>query len=314
MRSSISSFEVARLVVLVAGPTALIALVLVGAAELWWRADPCVAADDIEGVVVEEQLVRARAAPPADVLILGDSSALMDVDPKYLGELLNARVESLATVAFVGPTGWARMLELYATVHRAPTILLLVHGIALNIEESTYVRRGLERWTLVDEPPRLQTPQGARRQIWCELLAPALGVPLPGRYGVSYGTAKALRARVREHGSLVDPNPPPPAVETPYRYEISSAFSARLPRLAEVVHKAAPERALLVLTPLPSDHSDAETQRSRLEAARTVSTALGLDYLDVKPTMNPVDHATVTHLTAKGRQRYTEHLAAALRP
>src|SRR5882672_3613596 len=73
-----------------AWPTVLVTLVILGAAAAAVRrgATRNAPITDIEDVIVDGQLRRVATARGADVLIIGDSSALMDVDAAELGRLL----------------------------------------------------------------------------------------------------------------------------------------------------------------------------------------------------------------------------------
>src|SRR5215813_573698 len=104
MRSSTSNSEHAGLraslatIARAGGPTLLFAAGLLVAAGFLARPESGHAARrDLESIVIEGQIERARTIPEADVLILGDSSALMGIDADDLGrELGGKRVESLA--------------------------------------------------------------------------------------------------------------------------------------------------------------------------------------------------------------------------
>src|SRR5438128_7248663 len=86
------------LVVSVCWQTVAVATLVVGTAEVWFRLDPSEAPDDLESLVLQEQQLRASSLDATDILIVGDSSGLMDVDGERLTALLNLRVESLAAV------------------------------------------------------------------------------------------------------------------------------------------------------------------------------------------------------------------------
>jgi hypothetical protein len=85
------------LVARLAGPTLLAALMAIAVAEASYRLEPSELPADLESIVIQTQQTRAQTIANADLLVVGDSSGLMDIDAARLASLMGRRVESLST-------------------------------------------------------------------------------------------------------------------------------------------------------------------------------------------------------------------------
>ena len=326
MSSSISSSDlhgegtpVGRAVALVAeaaGPAVLVALLLFAATLVLDGLAPARGlSGDISSIVIATQLERARTIGPADLLVIGDSSALMDIDPVRLAQSLGGiTVESLATNARVGPAGYGRMLETYARhVGSLPAILLLLHGVSFAMPESQYIEHPVE-WFEVDEPlpsnPLVRAPDIAYER----LIAPAFDLPLPGTYGSHYGQRQNLVSALwKGHGSLEDPNVLRFESE-PFEYECSPAFTERLGILRHMLDRLQPSRVFLGLTPVPEERVGKGTRETRAEIEQsTVRVLRRATLLDLPGSLPDDRFATQTHLNAAGRPGYSDLVAEAIR-
>jgi hypothetical protein len=323
MSSSTSSSDIgargliasARLVLEAAGPACLVAVALAAAAATLLeragvRHPPPL---DIESLIVQGQRERARTIPEADLLLIGDSSALMDVDSVALGEALGRRAESLATIGFVGPAGYARLLRDYAASgRRVTTVLVLMSPVSLSLTEPEFDRRAFE--SMVVEPVQGCGPARAGEVIYRHLVAPTLALPLPGAYGRFYGGAAALEVALeRGQGSLTDPNTwkAQPATIT---LRISDAVAKRLEILRRTLLELGARRVLSGLSPLPeralTDRNPKLMQALSAELARRLDAEAlaGLAF-----SLPDERFASLTHLNAAGRSAYSKELAALLR-
>lgn len=305
------------LVARIAGPTMLVAAVVVGAAEAWFRLNPSEVPTDLESMVLQAQHDRASTIGAADALIVGDSSGLMDIDAGQLASRLGRRVESLAIIGFAGPRGFAALLGEYATRAQPATILLVMHGESLNLPEQTFSDLGLEEQALSGRRRRPAPPGvGARRRLFETLVSPLVEFPLPGAYGTHYGMPSELRRQLSlGHGSLVDPSQSWAAGQRiDYVFTVSDAVRTRLSAVdAAVAFSAA---LYLVISPLPQSAIGATTPQTRDRTSAEVLKALGARWQAIDTPIGLDDRlfATVTHLNADGRRQFTEQLAAALSP
>jgi hypothetical protein len=276
---------------------------------------------DFEPVVVGEQIKRATTVPRADLLILGDSSALTGVNARLLGDALGVRVESLATLGWVGPAAYARLLERVAERTGPPAaVLLLMCGEGLRVDERTYVSHGFER-SVMDglRPQAAAAPQPALDRIYDRLMVPLVDPPLPGRLGFYYGWAADLSGTLaRDRGTVVDPTlPDVGSLRRAYRFELYPPVEDRLLVLGKALAATHTARALVALSPLPDSGVGPLTEGSRASVLERVVHALGLpaEAAVASPMALPMaEFATFTHLSAHGRETYTAALARALKP
>jgi hypothetical protein len=104
-------------------PLCVVLLVLVSGGA-WNAIEPVPPSQSLENVIVEAQIARAQAGRAVDLLIVGDSSALMGIDAPVLGAKLGgARVESLALFGSVGPAGYAALLDVRRFKRRTATLM-----------------------------------------------------------------------------------------------------------------------------------------------------------------------------------------------
>lgn len=303
------------LVARIAGPTVLLAALAVGAAEAWFRLDPSEGPTDLESIVLQAQQARARTIPAADLLIVGDSSGLMDIDAAALAERLGRRVESLAIIGFAGPRGFAALLREYTARVRPSTVVLVMHGESLNLQEATFTDLGLEEQAVSGGRRRPAPPGvGARRQLFESLVAPFVDFPLPGAYGTYYGMPAELRRRLESgHGSLVDPSYSwTTGQRVDYAFTLTDAVRGRLSSVNDAI--TFPAALHVVVSPLPQSTINAGTIPSRERTSAQVLAALGPRWhpLDTPIALDDSLFATLTHLNADGRRAFTDQLAIAL--
>jgi hypothetical protein len=286
-----------------------VVVVLGVAAIAHWKSPTQLRADEPQFVdaLIATQIDRAGTIDAPEVLILGDSSALMNIDPILLGHLLGRRVETLATVAYAGPRGMAALLDRLANRGLRPGLILLtMHsaGLARKPEWSTWTER------VVRGPPD--------RQVETNLLRGALGKlndlvsttiyrPLEGAYGSYYGGLMDFERFVRlHHGGAVDPRPrsrdgdtPVKALEWCCSFEISEHFRAELPALRTALgrHPGVPVR--LLVSPLPKRWATPLGRANRSSATNEILAGLGLDLsalIDSPEYLPGADFAAPTHL------------------
>jgi hypothetical protein len=271
----------------------------------------------IEDVIVEAQLGRAAKAAGSDVLVIGDSSALMDVDAAELGRALGGkRVECLALIGFVGPAAQVEMA--LRAGGRAPVLVWLVNGASLALDERWLSGEPYEAWVMNGAPPPRGLGHALRDLIYAATVARTVARPLPGRFGEIYGLPEDLSREIASgHGTVTDPNRLTGLKAEPdgYRFTLSAPVEARLPRAAELLRRVSADKIRVGLTPLPRTLAGAHTESSRREVQARLLDKLGLGAEAALATdvTFPDDHfATPTHLAARGRARFTAQLARLL--
>src|SRR5215510_5549239 len=97
---------------------------------MWPRPRPTF---DTERTVLLHQADACRKADPVEVLLLGDSSCMMNVSARRLSERLGRPVLNLGTFSFLDLNAHALFLKEYVQHHSVPprAIVLLLHPDAL---------------------------------------------------------------------------------------------------------------------------------------------------------------------------------------
>ncbi len=278
---------------------------------------------DMDRTVLLHQAWAVRQPRTADVVLLGDSSCLMDVWAADLGRRLGEGTLNLATFGFVDLATHARLLRQYARANpgRPRLVALLVHPQTLRRQTTVpYYAELVDAYSAGREPEAPEGVAGILAQ-WLSLdqardrgLGRFLPRPLPGKFGVYYGFTSDLWHYLERHqGSAVDPSQYDPhgANGSPeYRlakqWEVPSrAFRAALPTGTRLVVGLTPAPASFVLP----DHA-VVCRRMLVDWAAWLRADGVLTNL---PTVLPdALFASVTHLNEAGARRFTELVAAEL--
>lgn len=276
---------------------------------------------DTDRTILIHQAEASRAPREVEVLLLGDSSCLMDVSAKQLSTELGCPVLNLGTLSYLDPTAFALLLRQHAAANpdRLRAIALLMHPEALR-------RTGSELYQLnvlmnfLNARDHFQTGNLAG-QLSCasgvdifkgRVLARALPVPLGGAYGRFYGFSKNLEEYMTaNHGSALDPEIVPLAGSAEY------LVSAVLEQTGRRFRSAVPPgvKLLVALTPVPEKLAGEGFRRQQPDLLRQWSEWLGADDMltDLPATLPDDQFARSTHLKPAAVPVYTEILAASLR-
>ena len=300
---------------------------LVAVVTIWQRHSPAAFPPhrgQVENEVIHTQVERAATiATDPDVLLIGDSSGLMGIDAELLGELLGgARVESLNMIGFVGPRGFAAVLERFlARGGSVRRLLVVFHGQSLNRPISW---RGWER-VVIQGTWKVVPPDHWFAGVRARLLAtaePILYVPLDGRLGDYYGSASALGAYIRaHHGSALEPGVRLEGARMALSqlhpgFVLTEEFLDGVDVIKGPIEDLGRARTRLILMPDPDVYDSEDVLRLRYEAERTMQNRLGLDpalHIETPAFMTYKDFATATHLNPTGRASFTHLLAGKLR-
>lgn len=286
---------------------------------------------DVDRTILIHQTEASRSTNDAEVLLLGDSSCLMDVDASVLGRHLGRPTLNLGTLSYLDLDAASLFLraQIAANPGRARTVVVLLHPESLrrvgphpgvvNLLDGLWTGRDVE----TDDGIAVMLAQGLGLQpLKGRVLSRLLPTPLPGAYGQRYGFSTDLERYLREHrGSALDPE----EVATPGAPGDSRKFSGsaeyRLAAQQESPSRnfgaAVPDGAQLFagVTPIPAGFAGphyAEVHRRMLERW---SGWLGAKAaLWTLPATLPDAHFTsVAHLNREGVDVFTERLAEALR-
>ena len=276
---------------------------------------------DIDRTILIHQAEAARAPQDAELLLLGDSSCLMNVSGQQLGARLSLSTLNLGTFSYLDLNAHAALLRAYTAANpgRLRSVVLLMHPEALrrNAPEPSYVR--LLQSLLSDDRrapanrfdgniARLLGTADLKERLW----ARAVPTPLPGAFGRRYGFNTDLeKFMTAERGSVFDPEPRPFQGNAEYRLapplqSASRAFRAALP---------AGVKLFAGITPVPAGFAPpghAPRVTTLLEEWGRWLQADGL--LALPATLPDASFTKTTHLNETAVSAYTEILAGALRP
>lgn len=319
-------------------PVALGTGVLLGIAYVGYRISPQFTRNSrfasADTFVVLEQLRRSTRLGAVDLDFIGDSSCLMGIDvPILMSSFPGRSIESLCMLAFVGPEGYAAVIDRMIGQSLRPKRLVLVfHPIQFRRDLSwdSWVR--LVRSGGVTETSDLEFPTAGLDFLRVEGLAPLLYRPLPGAYGLFYGGAGGFISTIASHhGSAVDPGSAlaigsfqefesllsrsVPQQGAPISYVMNDLFERSLEPLAKTLDRFGRDDVYLIVSPVPQSNYGPQAELERREAIETLERRLGLspDHLIKSvPSLPDIAFSSQTHLNRWGRVLFTRDLATRL--
>ncbi len=316
-----STMDVARLL---AWPLAIIALFAATmhlAAAAGWLPAPRPTLD-LDRTILTHQLEASRARQDATLVLLGDSSCLMNVDAAELTARLGQPVLNLGTLSYLDLNASAELLRQFVAANpgQLRAVVLLQHPEALRRPAPQEYHTNLLQHLLDgrDFGPR-HTVQGALMSLLgleifqSRLLARVLPAPLPGAFRQTYGFSADLDRHLTEHrGSLRDPDVQPLRGSAEYR------LAPALERASRDFRAAMPSgvKLLVGITPVPEEFAGRSYSLTRdamlskwgqwLEADITLT--------NLPPMLKDDRFVKTTHLNEAGVREFTETLARALAP
>jgi hypothetical protein len=273
--------------------------------------------------IIDAQMRRSHSIRPADVLVLGDSSALYGIDPRFLEAALGAgAVESLAAIGPARPPGFAKLLANYLARHPAPRLVLLVlHPLGL-MHAVPPAKQTEMQAVLRDAWPIDPFAVGARKVLNRLLFGGLLEEPMPGEQGRHYGSAAVLAAALeRGHGGLVHP------ARTPVRaprggpgagmsYVLHADAVRDLRRMGEMLRALDTSTLHVGIAPIPGSLARGPEAASRRRLLARILVLLGLPpdrALDLPRSLPDALFVELTHLGDAGRRAYSRALVPILR-
>ncbi|MCI0747332.1 MAG: hypothetical protein L0Y58_18155 [Verrucomicrobia subdivision 3 bacterium] len=291
---------------------------------------------DVDRTILVHQAEASRSRDNARVLLLGDSSCLIDVSATQLGEELRQPVLNLGTLSYLDLNANARLLREFnaANANQLIMVVLLMHPEALRRPApEEYHTRFLE--SLLGEAPSTLHPftPSASQSLYDStiqrfndltiqkllgleifracILARTIPTPLSGAYGRRYGFSSDLeQSLTKNRGSAVDPDPRRFEGNAEYRLApqleaASRAFKAAVPSTAKLA---------VGITPVPEGFARqgyAEHQQAMLRQwAEWLQADVALS--DLPATLPDHLFTKTTHLNEAGARTYTTHLARSL--
>lgn len=286
----------------------------------------------IDHFIVLEQINRASSVPAPKIAFLGDSSCLMGVYPRAIEQALNLRpVESFCSIGYLGPAGYAMMLDGMIQRGAAPqSVVVMLHPVTFERQPSWDSWTAFARQANQPQPARSSFPRGALDYLKFGLIDRFVYTPLPGLYGLYYGGEFALRNVIaRTGGSAIDPATglhagsaealraqPRPFSGKAAEFTDSQAFRDALAVLRASLRKLPRQTQVYVfISPLPDYEISTEAAIARRAREEELADLLGIpaDHILKTPaTMYAEYFSGRTHLNRWGQRVFTDELVKAL--
>lgn len=274
---------------------------------------------DTERTILIHQAAAARSPQDAEVILLGDSSCLMNVSASQLGGSLARPVLNLGTFSFLDVNSHTAMLREYSRANpgRLRAVVLLMHAETLRrLGAEAFYADALENfWNGRDHTASESWDGQLNKTLGVDifkgrLLARALPLPLGGAYGRRYGFTADLERHLSLHrGSIIDPDPRPLTGSPEYRLartleQASLNFRETVPGGAQL---------FVGITPAPERFAGAEYPALRdAMLAQWSGWIDGVALTNLPATMPDGNFVRTTHLTEPAISNYTAALSAAL--
>lgn len=275
---------------------------------------------DTDRTIMLHQAEASRRAHHANVILIGDSSCLMDVAATQLTEALGSTNEvlNLGTLSFLDLHSFAAMLRNYVQANpgRVSLVVLLMNPEALRRPAPTeYNVEALAHFYAETDycvPTMSKVLCGLGVETFRgRVLSRTIPIALPGAFGQYYGFTHDLWRHLDEHrGSAIDPGRFDPATaqgNAEYR------LAANLERASQSFRSVVPPGATLCvgITPLPQSFVRPAHQQLHGRMLDTWRQWLKADVAltDLPATMPDSLFASTTHLNPEGVRLYTEQLS-----
>ena len=274
---------------------------------------------DTERTVLLHQADAAQSTHDAEIVLLGDSSCLMNISARQLSTELGRPVLNLGTFSFLDVNAHASMLRQYAHANpgKLRAVVLLMHAESLRrLSAEPYYVETLENFWAGQDHFTTETIAGqVNRALGVDifkgrLLSRALPLPLGGAYGRRYGFTSDLEsALTAESGSAIDPDPQPLTGTAEYR------LAPTLEKASRTLRTAVPPAVTLFvgITPAPERFAGARYPAQQAGMLRQWADWLGATALtNLPPTLPDADFVRTTHLSESVIPTYTRSLAKAM--
>lgn len=319
MKSHQTEFSRHELLAVVALPVVIAATIagMMHAAAFVGALPPPRPALDADRTILLHQVDAARTQSPAVVLI-GDSSCLMDVSARQLSDRLQASVLNLGTLSYLDLDAYAVLLREHKKHHEPKVVVLLMHPEALRRVGSEPHQLAILNHYIAGRDHSSTVTAASAVSAWAgadifsgRLLARWIPAPLRGDYGAYYGFTHDLdRFMTRNLGSAIDPGQEDFKGSSEYRLSPTLEKSSRAFRSV-----LSPRTRLIVgITPVPIRFARAgfAQERNRLLGQWTEWLGTTNAMYDLPATLPDDQFARVTHLKPKAITGYTASLGEAL--
>ncbi len=275
---------------------------------------------DVDRTILVHQADASRHSQDAALILVGDSSCMMDVDTVRLTGLLHVPSLNLGTLSYLDFKAHGQLIANYAAANpgKLKTVVLLLNPEALRRSgaDEAYQQwlddylAGHDSGPPADWNGRLQRTLGLnvfQGRILTKLLPNPLGEP----FGAAYGFTWDLERYLTQHrGSALDPSRKRATGTPEYSLHRNALTASR--HVREKLPAGA--RLLAGITPLPEEFTYPDYAARYEKMLREWNEALRADQMlsGLPATLPERFFATKTHLTAEGVAEFTRRLASAL--
>ncbi len=275
---------------------------------------------DADRTVIVHQADASREPSEAKVLLIGDSSCMMNVDAAQLSQLIGIEVLNLGSVKVLGLNAYSTLLANHLKSNKPGKIVLLVNPNFVRKNSPSKVHVAAFEHYLAGRDYDYGTAKawGLRRMLGIHIaegrLVGRLPLPLPKRFGAFYGFTSELYHYMDKHqGSAADPN-----ILNEEDLSGSSDYLVDKSYLKEAATFAAAvpsgTRLFVGLTPLPESFpGEGYVSRYKVLLSEWAAAFPGAIPLTGLPPMLPdKQFATKTHLRPQSVGSFTERLCREL--
>lgn len=276
---------------------------------------------DVDRTLLIHKAEATRVRQDAEILLIGDSSCLIDVAARQLADELKTPVLNLGTLSYLGLESHAALLREYfaANTGRVRTVVLLMHPEALRLSAPGEYHTQFLNHFLRGEDFAVRSRPRDYVSHWLgfdlfrsRLLARTMPMPLGGAYGRRYGFSSDLEDYlVAQRGSLVDPEPRKFQGNPEYR------LAAQFEKASRTFRAAIPSdiKLLVGITPAPATYvlPDYSSVREQIFAQWQPWLAPAAILTNLPAALPDSLFTKTTHLSEAGARQYTAALADLLR-
>ena len=265
----------------------------------------------------------SMAGGDADILLIGDSSCLMNIDASILSEQLGVKVLNMGTVSFLNIETFAKLLEKYfesSSKHPSAVVLVTHPDFLRRSSPSRSHVAWMEHYLagrddLSRKPTWKSIDQWLGAHIFQGRILKFLPRPLAVEFGRQFGFTRDLENYMNAHGgSALDPRTLDPKNLTGSReYRISSPNKKAASDFSQSIPNDV--KLYVAFSPLPDGFMNPNLSEDLKELrAEWTSTLKAERALDTLPFSMPNNlFASKTHLAPSAVESYSENLATALK-
>ncbi len=273
---------------------------------------------DVDHTILIHQVESAQKRSAADLVLIGDSSCLMNVSAKDAGEQLGLKVLNLGSLSYLDLNSHAAILQQYISSNPGSPreVVLLMHPEALRQPgPERYYTNLLHQLLTGTAPAQIGGTVKPFEQLIgadefrARILIRSLPVPLSGAYGSRYGFTHDLENYMEaNHGSVIDPT------ARTFKGNAEYGLAKHIERASPAFRRAIPEgvRLKVAITPVPESFPGKHYRETHAEMLKQWSEWLGAEPLQLPATMPDDYFVSTTHLNERGVAAYTKILGEAL--